>query len=174
VRGLTEILEDILSLSKLEEGKIEAQIIDLNIKGIVADLLEELQTILKPGQQFDYHFEGDEHWMGDPKILRNTIMNLLSNAIKFSPEGKSIGVSVYSKDEELKMVVKDNGMGIPSSELPHLFQRFHRASNAINVQGTGLGLSIVKRCVELMNGEIHVASELEIGTEFTIVLKAKK
>lgn len=174
VRGLTEILEDILSLSKLEEGKIEAQIIDLNIKGIVADLLEELQTILKPGQQFDYHFEGDEHWMGDPKILRNTIMNLLSNAIKFSPEGKSIGVSVYSKDEELKMVVKDNGMGIPSSELPHLFQRFHRASNAINVQGTGLGLSIVKRCVELMNGEIHVASELEKGTEFTIVLKAKK
>lgn len=173
VRGLTEILEDILSLSKLEEGKIEVQWIDINIKELVADLIEELQTILKSGQTLRFHFEGEEHWVGDPRILRNTIMNLLSNAIKFSPESKPIMVSAYRLGDSVRIVVKDNGLGIPPSELQHLFQRFHRASNAINIPGTGLGLSIVKRCVELMNGEIHVESELEKGTQFTIVLKVK-
>jgi PAS domain S-box-containing protein len=174
VGGLTEILEDILSLSKLEEGKIEVQWININIKELVADLLEELQTILKPGQSFDYQFSGLEHWIGDPKILRNTIMNLISNAIKFSHESKPIGIELYRTKDQLTIVVQDQGLGIPPSEMPHLFQRFHRASNAINIPGTGLGLSIVKRCVELMNGDISVKSQIEKGTTFTIVLKVNE
>jgi signal transduction histidine kinase len=174
VRGLTEILEDILSLSKLEEGKIEVQWIEINIKELVTDLLEELQNILKTGQTFDFHFSGLEHWTGDPKILRNTIMNLVSNAIKFSPESRPIRIELSRGAEQLVILVQDKGLGIPVSEMPHLFQRFHRASNAINVPGTGLGLSIVKRCVELMNGDISVKSQIDKGTEFTIVLKVNQ
>lgn len=174
VRGLTEILEDILSLSKLEEGKIEVKFEDVNVHSLISDLIEELQMILKPGQSFVFNYNGSEVWKCDAKILRNTITNLMSNAIKFSLENKSIIIDVLSATDQLKIEVKDSGVGIPASEIPHLFQRFHRASNAINIPGTGLGLSIVKRCVELMNGEISVKSQLEKGTTFTIVLNAKK
>jgi signal transduction histidine kinase len=101
-------------------------------------------------------------------------MNLVSNAIKFSPESRPIRIELSREVEQLVILVQDKGLGIPASEMPHLFQRFHRASNAINVPGTGLGLSIVKRCVELMNGEISVKSQIDKGTEFTIVLKVNQ
>jgi signal transduction histidine kinase len=95
-------------------------------------------------------------------------MNLLSNAIKFSPENKPIRVVLKEQNGEVEIEVKDQGAGIPGFEIPRLFERFHRASNAINVPGTGLGLSIVKKCVELLNGSIEVQSEVEEGTSFLV------
>jgi signal transduction histidine kinase len=107
----------------------------------------------------------------EPKILRNVMMNLLSNAIKFSNESQPILVSMNLENDKVRIQVQDHGAGIPGSELPRLFERFHRASNAINIPGTGLGLSIVKKCLELLGGDIHVESTLDVGTTFFVQFK---
>lgn len=168
VKGLTNILEDILSLSKLEEGKIILNNQEVELDLFVEEMLDELQPILKAGQQFETKIQPGVKGIAEPKILRNILMNLLSNAIKFSEENKPIHVSMSLEGDVVTIQVRDEGSGIPSFELPRLFERFHRASNAINVPGTGLGLSIVKKCVELLNGTIEVSSKLEEGTSFTI------
>ena len=168
VKGLTNILEDILSLSKLEEGKIILNNQEVELDLFVEEMLDELQPILKAGQQFETKIQPGVKGIAEPKILRNILMNLLSNAIKFSEENNPIHVSMSLEGDLVTIQVRDEGSGIPSFELPRLFERFHRASNAINVPGTGLGLSIVKKCVELLNGTIEVSSKLEEGTSFTI------
>ncbi len=173
VKGLTDILEDILSLSKLEEGKIVLSKQELELDSFIAEMLDELQPILKEGQYFKAHIQQQVTGITEPKILRNILMNLLSNAIKFSQENQPIHVFLSEQDGEVELIVKDEGVGIPSFEIPRLFERFHRASNAINVPGTGLGLSIVKKCVELLNGTIDIKSQLEEGTSFIVKFKIK-
>ncbi len=168
VKGLTDILEDILSLSKLEEGRIVLSKQEVEFDFFIEEMLDELQPILKEGQSFETQLQLGVKGVTDPKILRNILMNLLSNAIKFSFEHKPILVVLKEQNGEVEIEVKDQGAGISGFEIPHLFERFHRASNAINVPGTGLGLSIVKKCVELLNGTVEVKSKLEEGTSFVI------
>ena len=150
VKGLTEILEDILSLSKLEEGKTEVDWKQIDLKHWIEEWMDELTPILKPGQRFQLNYNTKVEVVSDHKVLKNIILNILSNAVKFSPENSIIKIEVGVKNNQLQIQIEDNGMGIPAGELAHLFQRFHRASNATNVQGTGLGLSIVKKCLELL------------------------
>ena len=171
VKGLTEILEDILSLSKLEEGKIEVDWKQIDLKHWIEEWMDELTPILKHGQRFQLNYNTKVEVVSDHKVLKNIILNILSNAVKFSPENSIIKIEVGVKNNQLQIQIEDNGMGIPAGELAHLFQRFHRASNATNVQGTGLGLSIVKKCLELLGGDIFVESELGKGTKFNIILK---
>lgn len=171
VKGLTEILEDILSLSKLEEGKIEVDLKQIDLKHWIEEWMDELTPILKPGQRFQLNYNTKVEVISDHKVLKNIILNILSNAVKFSPENSIIKIEVGVKNNQLQIQIEDSGMGIPAGELAHLFQRFHRASNATNVQGTGLGLSIVKKCLELLGGDIFVESELGKGTKFNIILK---
>jgi signal transduction histidine kinase len=168
VKGLTDILEDILSLSKLEEGRIVLNKQEVEFDFFIEEMLDELQPILKEGQSFRTQLQSGVTGVTDPKILRNILMNLLSNAIKFSFDHKPILVVLKEQNGEVEIEVKDQGAGIPGFEIPHLFERFHRASNAINIPGTGLGLSIVKKCVELLNGTVEVKSKLEEGTSFVI------
>lgn len=97
--------------------------------------------------------------------------NLLSNAIKYSPVDSSIEFRTELKEKELLIEVQDHGIGIPDEEKNHMFDRFFRASNVLNIEGTGLGLSIVKKYVELMNGKIEFTSSKDIGTTFTLTLK---
>ncbi len=171
VKGLTEILEDILSLSKLEEGKIQVQWKRINLKHWMQEWMDELLPILKNGQEFRLDYRATEEILSDNKLLKNIMLNILSNAVKFSPENQEIDIQVEEKDGDLRISVRDRGMGIPAAEIAHLFQRFHRASNAMNVQGTGLGLSIVKKCTELLGGDIFVESQIGKGTTFNIILK---
>ena len=173
VKGLTEILEDILSLSRLEEGKIQVEWNKIHLKNSLNEWLDELIPILKEGQTFQLHYHGSDEIHCDPKILKNVVINLLSNAVKFSPEDKKILMTVELNGDDFTLIIQDEGIGIPSLELNHLFQRFHRASNAVNIPGTGLGLSIVKRCVELLGGDIFVESTISKGTKFIIHLKVK-
>ena len=171
VHGLTEILEDILSLSRLEEGRIAIERKWIPLKIWIEEWIDELTPILKKGQAIRLEYSATLQFYSDHKILKNILMNLMSNAVKFSPEGAEIQIGVSERNGYLHMYVQDQGMGIPPGELPHLFQRFHRASNAIHVQGTGLGLSIVKKCLELLEGDIDVKSEIGKGTTFNLNLK---
>ena len=129
-------------------------------------------AIAKPGQKIVYEHEGDTDIFLDPSLLKNVIINLLSNAIKFSGEDSEIKVNCKAEKDEIRLTIKDNGIGIPGNDQEHLFERFFRAANATNIQGTGLGLHIVGKYIELMKGHIKFNSELEKGTEFIITFNA--
>jgi PAS domain S-box-containing protein len=168
VNNLTGILNDFLSLDKIEQGKIEIERETFNLKDFAEDVLEDLNSYLKAGQKINYTHEVEEIINQDKKILRNVLLNLLSNACKYSPENKEIYFSTEVNNNKVVIKVKDNGIGIPEGEQKNLFGKFYRAKNATNIQGTGLGLNIVKRYVELMDGTISFTSKLNEGTTFTV------
>ena len=171
VNNLTGILNDFLSLDKLEEGKIQISKSDHSVTEICKDLAEEMQEMVKLGQKIIYRHKGNStKFFLDKQILRNILINLLSNAIKYSGENMEINFISEIKKNELIISVADKGMGIPKADQPHLFDRFFRASNVINIQGTGLGLNIVKKYLDLMGGVISYSSKEGEGTMFTILL----
>lgn len=166
VSNLTDILNDVLSISKLEEGKIHVNIEELDIKALATEIVQELD--ITTVHHIDYTHTGTETISCDAKILRHILLNLLSNAIKFSPETEIIHLNTEVKNNTLHIVVKDKGIGMSEEDQQHLFERFYRAPNAANIQGTGLGLNIVAKYIEMLNGEITCQSKLNQGTTFTI------
>lgn len=106
----------------------------------------------------------------DERLLRQILINLFSNAIKYSPQGGTIRFDLECTEGVARFRIQDEGVGIPSQDLPQLFESFYRASNVGTIPGTGLGLAIVKKCVELHNGEIHVESVVDMRTTFTVTL----
>ncbi|MCC6289981.1 MAG: PAS domain S-box protein [Chitinophagaceae bacterium] len=171
VNNLTDILNEFLSIGKIEDGKIVTHYSSFNVKELITNICSEMQGIAKKTQHILYHHEGDNDVDLDMTLLRNIFMNLLSNAIKFSPEDGKIEVSSSVNADYIIFGVRDYGMGISIEDQKHLFERFFRAKNATNIQGTGLGLHIVGKYVELMNGEIKCQSRLEKGTAFIITFK---
>ena len=170
VNHMNELLEDFLSLGKLEEGKVGITITRFNMKDFLDDVIDEMKAQLKKDQHISLSYTGENLFITDKRMLKNILLNLLSNAIKFSGEGKTIQVETDNIDVELEITVKDQGLGIPEEDQPHLFGTFFRAKNVSNIQGTGLGLPIVKRYVGLLGGQIHMESRLDVGTRFTIKL----
>lgn len=171
VSHLTSILNDFLSLGKLEEGRIEVLRETFLITEFLAEILEEMKPQLKEQQSLKVQLSGKEIPVTtDPKILRNILFNLISNASKYSEAGKLISLQVTFWQNHIEIAVVDQGIGIPKTDLKHLFDRFFRASNAGQIQGTGLGLNIVKRYIELLNGEINFTSEEGQGSTFTVIL----
>lgn len=174
VNMLNDILNDFLSVGKIEEGRIQVRFAEVNITSLINELLSELQPIYKKGQRIEYTNTGEEIAMLDVSLLKHIVINLLSNAIKFSPEDAIIHISTSNTDgSELVLKVKDNGIGISKEDQEHLFERFFRGANVTNIQGTGLGLHIVAKYAELMNGTIKAESELGKGTEFIITFNLK-
>lgn len=168
VSNLTDILNEFLSLGKIEEGKVQLHFTDFNLKEQLQLILSEIYPILKANQRIVYEHEGAAQANLDLSLIRNIMINLVSNAIKFSPEGSVIKVNSNIGQHSIVITVKDEGLGIPEDDMRHLFERFFRGKNVVNIQGTGLGLHIVSKYVELMGGIISVDSELEKGTLFTI------
>ncbi len=171
VNNLTGLLNEFLSIGKIEDGKITTNNLNYNIKELLSSLCSEMESIAKINQQIVYSHTGEEMVYSDPALLRNVITNLLSNAIKFSPEESLIEVKSNVTKDEIILKVKDNGLGISAEDQEHLFERFFRGTNVTNIQGTGLGLHIVGKYIEIMNGRIEFESELEKGTTFIITLK---
>ena len=175
VKNLTDILNDFLSLDKLDEGKVHADPDLFDLTALSREVTEEIQMSAKEGQKITYSHTGNKNEVFlDRKIMRNVITNLLNNAVKYSPENKPIEFSTGVTKKEILISVKDNGIGIPEKDRPHMFDRFFRAGNVTNIQGTGLGLNIVKRYVELMGGTISFTSEIEKGTTFTVKFPLEK
>ncbi|MFZ6010808.1 MAG: ATP-binding protein [Bacteroidota bacterium] len=171
VNHLTQILNDFLSLGRLEEGKVDIKPETVEIEVFLNEIKEEVNSFLKDGQKVEVKCLVDvKEIETDARILRNIMFNLISNASKYSEPYKSIFLSCDLQDHKLLVQIKDEGIGIPKEDQKHLFDRFFRASNAGNVQGTGLGLNIVKRYVDLLRGEISFTSEYEKGTTFSIII----
>jgi PAS domain S-box-containing protein len=167
---LNDILDDFLSLARLEEGKVNTDFIQVNINALLLDVKEEMDSLLKPGQVIRCHPNQKSDVISEPKVLKNILINLLSNAIKYSPENSMIDITINENDESLLLEVKDEGMGIPEDEQDDLFERFFRAKNALNIQGTGLGLHIVQKYVDLLNGKITFESQENRGTIFLVTI----
>lgn len=173
IGNLISILNDFLSLEKLEQGIVESKPAQVGIVELSKGLIEDVQSTLKKGQKIEYKHNGDktDKVFIDSQMFKNVILNLISNARKYSPEDSIIEFSTTTLPEGIEATVTDHGMGIPVEDQAHLFERFFRAKNAINLQGTGLGLNIVKRYVDLMGGKISFTSKEGEGTTFKIVLQ---
>jgi PAS domain S-box-containing protein len=169
VINLNNILNEFLSLGKIEDGKITAHESVFDIKELVSLQINEMTEILKPGQKVTYSHTGNNEVRLDEVLFKNILINLLSNAIKFSAENKPVLITTNVRDRELIFSIKDEGMGISKKDQAHLCEIFFRAGNAINIPGTGLGLHIVSRYVEMMNGTIEIKSELNKGTEIILI-----
>ena len=170
VNTLTDILNDFLSVGKIEEGKIIIKKIRVDIKQFINNLINEIKNSTKTGQNIYYSHVGEDELNIDSTLLKHIIFNLLSNAIKFSPENSKILLKTEINNSLLIISVKDSGIGIPKIDQQHLFERFFRASNTSNIQGTGLGLHIVTRYVQLLNGTIECVSDTDKGTEMIVRL----
>jgi PAS domain S-box-containing protein len=171
VGDMKSILEDFLSLGKLEEGSVKAKmelILFEDVVAVIKDTLNGLEQITRKGQKIYFTNRGEGEVLADNALIRNILLNLVSNAIKFSQENTGIHVELNKGETELVLSVSDEGMGISKEDQEHLFERFFRAKNAANIQGTGLGLHIVAKYVELMDGRIEMQSELDKGTSFYI------
>ncbi len=174
VTNLTLILNDFLSVGKLEEGKIYANYAMFNLFDLHTECVAEVQVLKKENQQIIEDFKGEATQVYlDKQMVKNIYLNLLSNAIKFTDSHKTISLSTSITETAIEIIVSDEGIGIPNDEQHKLFERFYRGKNAFNIQGTGLGLNIVSKYVELMNGTIRFESELNIGTKFYITLPNK-
>lgn len=174
VAHLTAILNDFLSMNKLEEGRIQTIFEDFDPIELFHEVIEEMKTILKPNQQLiNLHSTNGMLVRSDRKIIKNTLINLISNAIKYSKENGKINCNISVNEKVLDFSVSDEGIGIPDEDQKHLFDRFFRASNVTNIEGTGLGLNIVKKYLEMLDGDISFVSKLYIGTTFNVSIPNK-
>lgn len=174
VAHLTAILNDFLSMNKLEEGRIQTFFEDFDPIELFHEVIEEMKTILKPNQQLiNLHSTNGMLVRSDRKIIKNTLINLISNAIKYSKENGKINCNISVNEKVLDFSVSDEGIGIPDEDQKHLFDRFFRASNVTNIEGTGLGLNIVKKYLEMLDGDISFVSKLYIGTTFNVSIPNK-
>jgi len=171
VKLLTELLEDVLLIGKVEAGKLEIQPTPVAIESFCSDLLEEVKLNLDGSHQMVFTTEGKcTTAYIDKKILRHILYNLLVNAIKYSPAGSKVCLELLSQEKNFIFKVKDEGIGIPLENQKRLFESFYRADNVKNISGTGLGLFIVKKYIDISGGNISVESQVGVGTTFTVTL----
>ncbi|MEX0289014.1 MAG: sensor histidine kinase, partial [Flavobacteriaceae bacterium] len=171
VKNLVVILNDFLSLSKLEEGKVRANPETIELIQFSRSLVEEMEASRKKGQVI--LLKSNEETVSaflDPKLLNHILVNLLSNACKYSDEHTKIQLEIHSQDGRVIFTITDQGIGIPEEEHKNIFERFFRAKNVTNIQGTGLGLHIVRQYTRLMEGEVSFESHDGNGSTFKVNL----
>lgn len=172
VQLLNNILNDFLSLEKLEAGVVVVNQQKINVVHLGEEITGEMQMICKKNQHIVYQHTGaNAEFELDAHLLKSSIINLISNAIKYSGEDTFIEFTTEITDTECTIVIRDNGIGIPEEDQKNLFEPFFRAHNTGNIPGTGLGLNIVKRYVALMGGELEYWSAIHKGTSFKMTFQ---
>jgi len=170
VKLLNDILNDFLSLEKLEAGRVVVNKHHINLVQLSEEITEEMQMICKKNQHIVYQHTGAVGvFLVDEHLVKSSIINLISNAIKYSGEDTFIEFTTEIKDNTCVVCVCDNGIGIPVEDQKNLFEPFFRANNTGSIPGTGLGLNIVKRYVSLMGGTLEYKSALNEGAMFKMV-----
>lgn len=173
VRHLLGLVGNVLSLLKLESGRLDYRITDVGLEGILEFLVEATAPQIT-ARKLRYEQQGGEGLVAraDAEKLRQILLNLLSNAIKFTDDGGTVTVSCSATDDEVRIDVRDTGRGIPPDQLERVFDPFVRVDQTLNrpTEGTGLGLAISRELARAMNGELSATSELGMGSTFTLVL----
>ncbi|MDZ7961283.1 MAG: PAS domain-containing sensor histidine kinase [Aulosira sp. DedQUE10] len=175
INHITQLLDDVLMINRVEAGKLEFMPTPINVMQFCHSLVEEIQ-LSAPCHQITLSITDERdtasnsHAQFDKKLLQSILTNLLSNAVKYSFAGSTIDFYLICQNEQTIFKIQDKGIGIPDDDQDHLFKSFHRAKNVGNIPGTGLGLSIVKRCIDLHGGEIQLHSQVNMGTTFTVTI----
>lgn len=177
VKHMTNLLNDVLFFGKAEAEKVDCNPVDIDLVEYSRKLLEDIQInqIKNEFAQLDVKINLNTNQNQiivnlDERTLAHILNNLLSNAIKYSQPGTTVNFTVSAQKQQVVFEIEDEGIGIPSEDLPCLFDSFHRCQNVGNIQGTGLGLSIVKKCVDILHGKINVTSKVGVGTKFTVTI----
>ncbi len=174
VHYLNNILNDFLSIEKLETGKINYKFNNFKLSKVVNEVVYNANMLLKEGQKINYPENIDEMSLfQDEKIVELALSNLVHNAIKYSSENTVVDIKVKQDENMTTFIISDNGIGIPLNDQKSIFNRYFRAENALLTQGTGIGLNIVKSHLENLGGSIHFVSEENKGSTFTIMLPNK-
>ncbi|WP_428741033.1 PAS domain-containing sensor histidine kinase [Tenacibaculum sp.] len=171
VHYLNNILNDFLTMEKLEKGKIKYSPTTFKLSKVVNEVVYNANMLLKEGQKINYPKDIDSYSLyQDEKIVELALSNLIHNAVKYSSENTEINISITQDDTKTVFKVKDNGIGIPQEDQKNIFNRYFRAKNALLTQGTGIGLNIVKDHMENLSGKVYFDSTEQKGTVFTIEL----
>ena len=168
VNHLVNLLDDFLSLGKIEEGRVHIKNEDFNLHEFFQEISAGFDSMKKKDQQINFTFKGPADVKLDKKVLRNVMLNLISNAIKYS--AKDIDIKTKNTGKNITISISDYGIGIPKEHQEKIFSKFFRAGNVSYIEGTGLGLNIVKHYVEILQGTITFTSEENIGTTFTVIV----
>ncbi|TAM81155.1 MAG: HAMP domain-containing protein [Jatrophihabitans sp.] len=174
---LRTLIEDLLTQSRIEAGRLRVTVTRIDLREVVSDVIAALAPIADSREVAlvaDVPAAADLHVEGDLRQLEQALTNLVANAVKFTPEQGRVSVHGFVAEDRAVLEVSDTGIGIPAEELPRLFERFYRASNAASAEipGTGLGLSIVQQIVQAHGGQLAVESTVGAGTTFRIRLPA--
>lgn len=168
VHYLNGILNDFLSIEKLERGKMIYVPTAFKLSKIVDEVIYNANMELKEGQKIKYPDYIDSYSLyQDEKIMELILTNLVHNSIKYSPENTTIEITITQDKTMTAFTIKDQGIGIPENDQKNIFQRYFRAENVLLIQGTGIGLNIVKHHLENLGGHISFVSKENSGTEFT-------
>jgi len=174
VHYLNNILNDFLSVEKLDKGKINYKFNEFKLSKVINEVVYNANVLLKEGQLIKYPKDIDDISLyQDEKILELNLSNLINNAIKYSPENSIIDIDVSQDDLMTTFEIKDEGIGIPEHDQKNIFERYFRAENALHTQGTGIGLNIVKGHLENLNGSITFFSIENKGSTFIMKLPNK-
>ena len=173
VTRMNKMVEQVLITSKLEAGRFVFEPRPCSVSELLVQVASEMDQAHPQASRIAMRWDGVEQIrMVDPKLLSHILVNLLGNALKYSPPDSAVTCTACAEGERVRVSVADNGIGIPPSDLPRLFETFHRGTNVGNIQGTGMGLHIVKECVDLHRGSIDVQSEPGQGATFHVLLHA--
>lgn len=174
VHYLNNILNDFLSIEKLETGKVSYNFSDFMLTKVVDEVVYNANMLLKEGQTIKYPENIDGLSLHqDEKIIELALSNLVHNAIKYSPEHTEISIEISQDTNTTTFSVIDNGIGIPEKDQKQIFNRYFRSENVLLIQGTGIGLNIVKSHLNNLGGEINFVSNENKGSTFTIKLPNK-
>ncbi len=170
VNHLNAILEEFLSVGRIEEGTMETRPTTFDLTTLLTETLADVQSLRKPGQTIVRLVECPDPFRLDFSLLRKILVNLLSNALKYSGDNSVVTVRASCHANQLLLSVEDQGVGISKEDQAHLFERFFRARSVSTVPGTGLGLYIIANYLELLRGTIALRSTLGQGTTVTVTI----
>jgi signal transduction histidine kinase len=174
VSRMTELIERTLSSARLDEGRIEFLPKPIDIAATLRDVAERQRqlsphfTIALPGLAPSVMIEGDA------KLLDQVFTNLLTNAVKYSGRSRFVEITLAATPDVVRVEVRDFGLGVPADEMPQLFTRFFRARTSVGIPGTGIGLHVVREFVHMHGGRIEVASEIDAGSTFAVILPLRQ
>jgi signal transduction histidine kinase len=166
-RAMTDLLDGILLIGRTDAGHRDFRPVRVDVNALAGEVVDNQRARARDGVTIELAIEGEGRpVLADPRLLKHALDNLVSNAVKYSrPKGR-VGVRVAVAADELRLVVEDDGVGIPAEDQERLFDTFHRASNVGHIPGTGLGLAIVKRAIDLHGGRVRIESRVGEGSRF--------
>lgn len=168
---MNELVNDVLTLNRVESGKLPYNPAKMDLVSFCKNAIDEIRVLALPSHKINFTYDPENiNGIYDEKLLKHVVLNLFSNAIKYSPSGGTITITLTKNVNKISLTVSDEGIGIPPEDQQRLFEPFFRGKNIGNISGTGLGLSILKKSIEMHSGEIKFRSEVNKGTEFTIIL----